>query len=418
MQPEKGSPGAVGRIPHGFSLRPVASEDDALRYAELNQAVAREGEIALRLIRHRPDGDRGDFVMAVEDASGRVVSTTCLLRWHLSLQGVKLRAAMLEMVVTDPAFRRHGLVREQIDAFHDRARADGADLCIIQGIPYYYRQFGYGYALDHFRQVSIAAPRVAEAAPAGTLVLRPCSRADVPVLQALHDLAMSRQGMAVLRAARDWDYLLTRAGRSVDVVEKAGHGIPVGYVTRGDDGAHVAVAESALRDPADAPALLALLAGGRTGTVVIGGNRADPLYRTAENLGGRAETTGQWLVRFPDPVGFLARLTPVLNSRLGRAGLSGVDTEIIVNLYRSAIRMRLTGGRVASVEDAGFIDSSIGSSGGDLCIPPEAFARIVLGCRDLDQLRDAWPDIEVRPASRPLIEVLFPRFESLVLMPY
>ena len=80
--------------------------------------------------------------------------------------------------------------------------------------------------------------------------------------------------------------------------------------------------------------------------------------------------------------------------------------------------MRLTGGRVASVEDAGFIDSSIGSSGGDLCIPPEAFARIVLGCRDLDQLRDAWPDIEVRPASRPLIEVLFPRFESLVLMPY
>jgi hypothetical protein len=60
----------------------------------------------------------------------------------------------------------------------------------------------------------------------------------------------------------------------------------------------------------------------------------------------------------------------------------------------------------------------MGADGGDLCIPPEAFVRLVIGYRALDELRDAWPDIVWRDSSRHWLDVLFPKMDSWLRMPY
>ena len=60
----------------------------------------------------------------------------------------------------------------------------------------------------------------------------------------------------------------------------------------------------------------------------------------------------------------------------------------------------------------------MGAKGGDLNIPPDAFVRLVLGYRDLDELHDAWPDTVPRAESRHLLDVLFPKMGSWVHMPY
>jgi hypothetical protein len=60
----------------------------------------------------------------------------------------------------------------------------------------------------------------------------------------------------------------------------------------------------------------------------------------------------------------------------------------------------------------------MGADGGDLCIPPDAFVRLVLGYRDLAELQDAWPDIVVKPERRHLLQTLFPKLASYFWMPY
>ena len=126
----------------------------------------------------------------------------------------------------------------------------------------------------------------------------------------------------------------------------------------------------------------------------------------------------QWLIRVPDMARLLRRLAPAMEGALARAGLGKMDAELTINLYRNAVRITVTGGKIAGVADVGFRDASLGADGGDLCIPPDAFVRLVLGYRDVDQLRDAWPDITVKPRARALVGALFPRRDSLVLMPY
>ena len=75
-------------------------------------------------------------------------------------------------------------------------------------------------------------------------------------------------------------------------------------------------------------------------------------------------------------------------------------------------------GKLASVDAPGFVDASMGADGGDLCIPTDAFVRLVVGYRTLDELRDAWPDTVIKPRSRHILDVLFPRMTSCVWMPY
>jgi hypothetical protein len=89
-----------------------------------------------------------------------------------------------------------------------------------------------------------------------------------------------------------------------------------------------------------------------------------------------------------------------------------------VNLFRQAFALRFVGGALQEVAALGFVDASMGADGGDLCIPPDAFVRLVMGYRTLEELSDAWPDIVVRPARRHLLDTLFPNCRAYFSMPY
>ena len=102
------------------------------------------------------------------------------------------------------------------------------------------------------------------------------------------------------------------------------------------------------------------------------------------------------------------KLAPLFERRLAASGCAGLTESLLINLYREAVRLRFEKGKLSAVERAGFVDASMGADGGDLCIPPDAFVRLVLGYRALDRLADAWPDIVIRPGSRHVLDALFP----------
>ncbi len=395
-------------------LRPVQSEADAARFIALNEAVTGEGSICMRLLGHRPETQWSDFVLAEDLDSGRAVSTTCLLPWKCRLEGVTLRAAMLEMVVTDPQYRRRGLVRAQIQRFQREVAARGFDFSIIQGIPFYYRQYGYGYALDHTRCDRL--PPGSLPAAQAEYRLRAASQADVPGLARLYQQNMGLNRLYVLRSPEDWGYLLAHAGCPLQVLELAADGHMAAYASlRPRPGGPLLVEESAIAGRDAGLGLLGLLA--RAQGLEIAGSPAHPLVRLARELGSQALPCSQWLLHLHDPAAFLLKLAPVFEARLAQSALAGLDAGLTLNFYRQALRLRFKDGKLEEVAPAGFIDSSLGADGGDLCIPPDAFLRLVFGYRGLDELADAWPDTQVSQAARPIWEVLFPRMDAWILMP-
>jgi predicted acetyltransferase len=410
-------------LPGGLVMHPVRDERDAGRYVALSAAIngEHEGVMCTRLLRRHPATHFDDFVLVEDPASGEVVSTTCLIPWQLNVSGVTLSAAMLEMVVTHPAYRKRGLVRAQIERFHRAVAAREFDLSIIQGIPYYYRQFGYAYALDHRPYDALPVSHIPTES-ASPYQLRPATAEDAPTLTALHHASLSAHDVYTLREPAFWRFLIDAAQFPVRLVEDTREGRAAGYVIARPqpEQGRIDVSENGGLNHEAALAVLSQLKAelGGAGELMLAGTPAHALVRAARSLGSTPEPRYQWLLRIRDVAALLAKIGPLFERRLAASDCAGLTADVCVNLYHAAYQLRFNAGRLAGVGALGFVDASLGADGGDLCIPPDAFTRLVFGYRTLDELADAWPDIVVRPRSRHVLDVLFPRMTSCVWMPY
>ena len=408
-------------LPNGLLLRNVRNEADKEQFAALSATYNNpmEGATCASLLYHHPQMTPEDFWLVEDRSTHQVVSTTCLIPWTGHLQGLDLRIAQLEMVLTHPDYRRQGLVRAQIKQFLEEVKGRDYDLSIIWGIPYYYRQYGYGYAIDGNVAESLAVWRIPDLPAGGVPVcqMRPATVADIPRLTALYAHAVSQLDLYLRRSPAHWEYLILAAKHPIQMLESVS-GEVLGYASLTCSHERVTIHEAGLPSAEAALAILRVCKSEAKQEIVMAWPQTTHLAQMARSLGSQTVPGGQWLLRFPDLARFFRRLAPVLESRLAGSAWQAATTQLTINLYREAFRLRFENGKLAGVEALGFVDASMGADGGQLCIPPEAFIRLLSGYRSLDQLFDAWPDITLKPEARWLVEVLFPRMESYIHTPY
>jgi hypothetical protein len=176
--------------------------------------------------------------------------------------------------------------------------------------------------------------------------------------------------------------------------------------------------EAGLRDAQVASAVLRTLKDQCDNQILAAWPQDYPLLSLMRSLSSQTVPGSQWLIRIPDMLRFLNIIRPVLEQRLARSPWRGLSAQLTINLYREAYRLQFEEGRLADLRSLGFIDYSMGADGGDLCIPPDAFVRLVSGHCELQELFDAWPDIVVRPQVRGMIDCLFPRLKAFLHSPY
>ncbi len=404
---------------NGLFLSHLANEHDIDQFIQCNQVVTGEGPIAERLIKHRPGANSDDFFIVRDTQTGEVISTTCLLPWQICYGGAMLKTAMLEMVVTHPEYRRKGLIRAQVQHFQRLVQERGYDLSIIQGIPNYYRQYGYGYALDHMASVRLPSWLIPDAEDDTPFVFDPPAQADMPVLADLYRQSMSHQEIYVERSADYWEYLINNMGRPLTLIRKSTEDQPVGYFWGHQRQGIFDIQENAISRLEYLPGIMAKLKREGVGEIQVTGNHTDPLFHWIEGLGGVTSVSDQWLINLPDPGKLIMKIGPVLENRLIAAGFCNLTTDITINFYRSALRLHFKDNRLTGVEDAGFLDASMSAvEWADLTISADAFVRLVFGYRVIDQLKDAWPDVLTQPKNRHILDALFPKASSLILMPY
>ncbi|MDP9358000.1 MAG: GNAT family N-acetyltransferase, partial [Chloroflexota bacterium] len=90
----------------------------------------------LDLIRGKhPTFTPADFTLVEETATGKIVSSMALLSQTWTYDGVPFPFGQPDVVSTDPAYRRRGLVRAQFDEIHRWSAERGELVQGITGIP-------------------------------------------------------------------------------------------------------------------------------------------------------------------------------------------------------------------------------------------------------------------------------------------
>ena len=173
------------RLDNGLLLRTVRDERDMVRFAAFNEEINNriEGLTCDRLLRNFPGSVNDNFHIIEDPQTGEVVSTTCIIPWRLYFCGVALDVAMPEMVVSRPSHRKLGLVRIQMERIAQAFVERKTDLAILWGIPNYYRQYGYSYAVEGSVAEALHPSRIPKDLSArGKLKLVPAGEGDIPAL--------------------------------------------------------------------------------------------------------------------------------------------------------------------------------------------------------------------------------------------
>lgn len=135
----------------------------------------------------------GDFLLVEDTRTKAIVSSICLISQTWSYCGVPFGVGRVELVGTLPDYRRRGLVKRQFEAIHALSAAFGELLQIINGVPWFYRQFGYEYAVPFVAEHRGASTQRADAGGAEERYrVRRAGMQDLPFIARLYESGRQR----------------------------------------------------------------------------------------------------------------------------------------------------------------------------------------------------------------------------------
>ena len=407
----------------GLVLHTASDGHDVERVAEFNGAIHGPGVAAMtrNLFVHHPRTRGRDLVFVENERSGQVVSSLCLIPWTWCYEDVGIPAGEMGIVGTLEAYQHRGLVRAQVDYFKRRLGERGCLLSHIQGIPYYYRQFGYEYALPLEGGLRLEMRHV-PSPPDVPFAFRLATRDDLPVLMRLYDEAAQDLAIHAVRDEATWRYLLMHTDGTETESEKwliqGADGQIVGYVwlPKHHFGEELVVGEvSRLGFEAAMAALnhLKTLAVERDKPGIRLNLPANcTLMRLARSLDAHDLSTYAWQIHVPDVAALLRALTPVLERRIASSPFAGLTRDVRLSLYRETLLLRFVAGRLTEVANLGF------TGGEEIRCPPLQFIPLLLGYRTVEELRATYPDVSVAPVCRLLVDTLFPKVTSFIYTIY
>ena len=382
----------------------------------------------------------GDFAVVENTDGGEIIAATGLIRQTWEYDGIAFPVGRPEIVATMPDFRNRGLIRAIFELIHARSAAEGQLAQGITGISYYYRQFGYEYALDLDERRSVYLAAIPKLKPdvSETYMLRAATSEDLPQVMALYDRERARGPISAQTAADYWRWVLEgqnpasgEGWRIWMIAGATGDRAPVGYLltNRRLNSDRLSVVGLALEPGVALPTLLPSLLralqalalamppsspdgplAARIAFKLVGSH---PIYAAlGAGLTADVEPPYAWYVRVPDLPQFIRRIAPALDRRLAASSASGYTGELTMNFFRSGLRLVFDQGRLTDAADFRAEGWDPHYNAG---FPPLVFLQLLFGRRSLAELRYAYADIDADQIGRSLLEALFPARPSWVL---
>lgn len=354
----------------------------------------------LRLVIEHPD-EGFDSCRVVVSPGGKVVSTATLLNERVRIGSVDLQAGQIELVATDPDFERRGLVRALMGDANRRSAERGDALQVMIGIPYFYRRFGYEYAMPIPRLRTVKAGIDS----AGSNTVRVATESDLPVLAALNDTTQSAASIAMNHSGPCWSWMVNREASCVWVAESGGEVAASARAVVSTDGVILAeIAGSdhgvdALFDHARTVSAGSIQAVERPNTTVAG-----TVERHCEVVEGSDGQQDWYYARVWDLARLLKLLSPELRRRWTEAGRT--DTAaVLISLWRSHVTFEIGPEGVANIRTGGPEQAPISKGGSG--IAPDAVPPLILGPLGSLGIERERPDCYLGKQRR-ILEILFP----------
>jgi len=404
-------------------IQHLKTENDVAQYLELMQKIwgkdAGVDKLAKKLIDCHPKMTLNDFYIIKE--KGRMVSTINLIPATWSIDGVRLKVAEMGLVGTLPEYRGRGLIRKLVNEYHRDVQKQEYDIAVIEGIPYFYRQFGYEYAIPLLEETKIRIDQIPEF---GTKIkIRSFAQSDVPKAKRLLEKSQTKYHVRSIRDEAIWK-MQQRTNIASDpepfqsyAVEERGQLVAYFRMREMQKEKQLLLTEITEVDHIEAQAVLGFLKkyGKQHKLEKLSANISyeEPFSHYMESIGAvKSIPTYAWQIRITDYLKIFWKLKPVLEHRLADSMYRRLTETLDFNFRELTIQVIVKDGRITDIKK---IDKSKWSPIG---LNPLAFIQLVTGYKNRQQLEEAVPDVRIALSYRYLIDILFPKMSSFIHSAY
>lgn len=407
-------------VPKGFRVRTIKNDEDIEMAVQFNDLIHGEpvGEMVRALCTHHPATSLEDFFFVEEEATGKMVSFLCLIPLKWSFEGVELKVAELGCVGTLESYRRRGFIRALNQRYEERLKEGGYDLSVVEGIPYFYRQFGYEYALPLGEECTISLDQIPDQKEGQTqkkITIRPFTLKDIPEASRLFEQSVSKFSIHTIRNEDIWRYQEERrmaSGERFESYAVESNGTMIGYFRLNKD-KDVSILEAS---DIDYDSALEVLRYAKSITkseekspyIKVRGSSSSPFVEVAKYLGGKVRPHYAFQIRIPDVCRFLTKMKPILERRIRDSVLRGLTATVKINLYIKALELHFVSGEFQKVV------STKPSKEWDVGFHPLAFYKLLVGYKNREELSAQYHDVIVNEKMHHIIDTLFPKTISFI----
>ncbi|MHA2386009.1 MAG: GNAT family N-acetyltransferase [Candidatus Thorarchaeota archaeon] len=424
---------ALSPLPDGLEFGIVETDDELEELIKFNSSIhePQDGEELRRIIDLLPGFSREMNFYIRDSDKGVFVSSLNAIPSVWGYANIPIRNLELGFVGTLPEYRKKGLVRALYREFFENELIRGRyDISTIQGIPYYYRQFGYDFLIPAWRSVFLRTNQVTDIPPKEKpawmrLSIRPATKANLESIIRLYDEMTTRTLVSTVRDRKLWEiqeqqrreyehefmtYVVKR-GKEVE-----GYFRLVSRENEKDPGnGFLDVIESSIRTYNGVKRSLQFLKeqckDKNLNRIALSGAINSNLSQVGLDLGGNMSRGWKHQLRIPDVIRFLKRIRPVLQKRLRNTMFEGLTQEVTINTYRHCYVLDFQEGKIRQIKDLGIHEDGKNLS---FRAPPNDFVRLLLGQYSIDELSQQNIDFLVTGPVKSLIATLFPKQESFI----
>ncbi len=401
----------------------LKTEDDVAQYLELVRKIWGEDagvdKLAKKLVDYHPKMTLKDFYF-IKD-KGRMVSTINLIPVTWSIGGIHLEGAEMGHVGTLPEYRGKGLIQKLIDEYHKDLQKREYDIAVIEGIPYFYRQFGYEYAIPLLEETKIRIDQIPEFRT--KIKIRPFTERDVSKAKELLDKSQTKYCVHSIRDEAVWKMQQrTRIASDPEpfqsyVIEEQGEMVAYFRIREVRKEGILLLTEITEVDHIAAQAVLSFLMkyGRRHKLENLSASISyeEPFSHYMDSLGAVKRTpTYAWQIRITDYSKIFWKLKPLLEHRLADSMYDRLTETLNFNFRAFTIQVTVEDGKIANIKK---MDSDGWSPIG---LNPLAFIQLMTGYRSRQQLEEAVPDVRIAVSHKHLMDILFPRMPSYIHSAY
>ena len=427
------------KLPDGYEFGTIETDEEVEELLKFHTIVHPDDDPdELRRQINKLPGFGRELNFCIRDtAKNEIVCALNAIPGVWCYEDVPLKNLELGWVGTLKEQRRKGLFKSLYTHFDKLLQEGEYDLSTIQGIPYYYRQFGYDFILPMSRTLWLTVDQIPQidektSPPFMKLNIREATSGDIDNLMKLYEEHNRQVQVHVARNQELWT-IQEKVKREYDkdfqtVVLENEEGVQ-GYlrfvlildtgVGMHGSGKALQVIESRIRSFAGVRRVLQFLREKALEHSIyrlsVSGPTTNNLSRIVLDLGGNIRGGWKFQIRIPNMLQLLRKIQPVLEKRLVGTMFEGLTKELALNTFRNCYVLNFVNGRIESITDSGMQEVD---ENRPFRAPPNDLVRLVLGEYSIDELSYNNIDFIVNKGLKSLIRTLFPKRESCIYYYY